>query len=71
MKKTLNIDATLLREAREACGASTDTEAIRQGLEALVRRAANLRLIALLGSEPNAKPVPRRREAPARKRRVA
>ncbi len=71
MKKTLHIDPTLLREAREACGASTDTEAIRLGLEALVRHAAYQRARALLGTEPDAQDVPRRRERPARKRRVA
>ena len=65
MKKTLNIDQVLLEEAKEACGASTDTETVRLGLEALVRRAANERLKALGGSEPDAQDVPRRREEPA------
>ncbi len=72
MKKTFNIDPKLLKEAREACGAKTDTETIREGLEMLVRRAANLRLIALLGTMPDIKDVPRRREEPVtRKRRAA
>ncbi|HET9783528.1 MAG TPA: type II toxin-antitoxin system VapB family antitoxin [Terriglobales bacterium] len=44
MKKTLNIDAELLAEARKVSGAATDTETIRQGLQALVRRAAYERL---------------------------
>ncbi|HEY3455568.1 MAG TPA: type II toxin-antitoxin system VapB family antitoxin [Bryobacteraceae bacterium] len=61
MKKTLNIDNQLLREAKRACGAATDTEAVRLGLEALVRRAAVERLRALLGSEPGTQDVPRRR----------
>ena len=47
MKKTLNIDAKLLEEAREACGASTDTDTVRLGLEALVRHAASQRLSPL------------------------
>jgi Arc/MetJ family transcription regulator len=55
MKKTLNIDESLLREAREACGAATDTETVRLGLEALVRTAAYQRLAKLRGSEKNAK----------------
>ncbi len=63
MKKTLNIDAELLKEAREASGASTDTEAVRLGLEALVRHAAYQRMRAFMGSEPGAQDVPRRREA--------
>jgi len=73
MKKTLNIDAELLKEAREASGASTDTDAIRLGLEALVRHAAYQRLRKFLGSEPDAEDVPRRREEPTpkRKRRAA
>ena len=68
MKKTLHIDDELLRQAREACAATTDTETIRRGLEALVRAAAFDRLRALRGSEPHVRDVPRRREKPARKR---
>jgi Arc/MetJ family transcription regulator len=71
MKKTLNIDDELFTEAKAACGATTDTETVRLGLEALVRRAASERLRALRGSEPHAQDVPRRRERPAAKRRVA
>jgi Arc/MetJ family transcription regulator len=71
MKKTLEIDDTLLTEAKIAIGASTDTATIRAGLEALVRHAAYRRLAALGGSEPDAldTTVPRRREPPARHRR--
>lgn len=71
MKKTLNVDDKLLREAKAACGAKTDTETIRQGLETLVRHAAYQRLKAFGGTEPGARDVPRRREAPARKRKAA
>lgn len=71
MKKTFNLDENLFREAKAACGASTDTETVRLGLEALVRQAAYERLRALRGSEPNAVDVPRRREAPKSKRKVA
>ena len=71
MKKTFNIDNKLFREAKVACGAITDTETVRLGLEALVRHAAYERLRALRGAEPNARDVPRHRERPARKRRVA
>lgn len=66
MKKTLNIDEELLREAREAAGASTDTEAVKLGLQALVRDAAYQRLREFAGSEPDAEDVPRRRERKAR-----
>jgi hypothetical protein len=71
MKKTLNVDDRLLADARAATGASTDTETIRLGLEALVRHAAYQRLRALNGSEPDAKDVPRRRERTRRKPRAA
>jgi Arc/MetJ family transcription regulator len=65
MKKTLNIDDHLLQQAKDASGATTDTETIRLGLEALIRRDAYERLRSLLGSEPDAADVPRRREDPS------
>ncbi|MCX6614363.1 MAG: type II toxin-antitoxin system VapB family antitoxin [Acidobacteria bacterium] len=71
MKKTLNIDAELLKEAREASNASTDTEAVRLGLEALVRHAAYQRMRAFMGSEPGAQDVPRRREPVASARKAS
>jgi hypothetical protein len=71
MKKTLHVDDNLLRDAKAACGASTDTDTVRLGLEALVRNAAYQRLRAFLGSEPHAADVPRRRENPAAKRKIA
>ena len=71
MKKTFNLDETLLREAKEACGAKTYTDTVRQGLETLVRHAAYERMRTYFGSEPYAQDVPRRRERPARKRRGA
>lgn len=70
MKKTLNVDDKLFREAKAACGATTDTGTVRLGLEALVRHAAYERLRAFRGTEPEARNVPRRRESPAAKRRV-
>jgi len=71
MKKTFNIDEKLFHEAKTSCGATTDTETVRLGLEALVRHAAYQRLSALGGSEPNAQDVPRRRESPRAKRKTA
>ena len=62
MKKTLHIDDRLLRDARAASGAKTDTDTVRLGLEALVRRGAYERLQALRGTEPRAQGTPRRRE---------
>ena len=71
MKKTLHIDESLLRDAKSASGAKTDTETVRLGLEALVRSAAYERLRALRGRQPKAADVPRRREAGATKKRSA
>jgi Arc/MetJ family transcription regulator len=65
MKKTLHIDEDLLRDARSASGAKTDTDTVRLGLEALVRDAAYQRLRALRGSEPQARSARRRREGAA------
>jgi hypothetical protein len=71
MKKTFHVQEDLLREARAACGASTDTDTIRLGLEALIRHAAYERLRALRGSEPGARDVTRRRERPATRKHAA
>jgi hypothetical protein len=71
MKKTFNIDEKLFDEAKASCGATTDTDTVRMGLEALVRHAAYQRLAALRGSETNAADVSRRREAQRRKRKGA
>lgn len=62
MKKTLHIDENLLRDARSASGAKTDTDTVRLGLEALIRQGAYERLRALRGKEPRATQVRRRRE---------
>jgi Arc/MetJ family transcription regulator len=65
MKKTLHIDDKLLRDAKSASGAKTDTDTVRLGLEALVRQGAYERLRALRGSEPHARDARRRRERAA------
>jgi len=71
MKKTFNLDVELFNEAKAACGATTDTETVRLGLQALVRHAAYQNLRALIGSEPHAQDVPRRRESPRTRRSAA
>ena len=71
MKKTFNIDEQLFEQAKAACGATTDTETVRLGLESLVRHAAYRRLRALAGTEPNAQDVPRRREGQSAKHQLA
>jgi hypothetical protein len=71
MKKTLHIDESTLRAAREACGASTDTETVRLGLESLIRHAAYQRLRTLRGSDKAARDVPRRRGDTANNRTLS
>lgn len=71
MKKTLNIDGGLLRDARAASGARSDTYTVRLGLKALVRQGAYERLRALRGKESRTKDIPRRRERPAVRPSVA
>jgi hypothetical protein len=70
MRRTFDLDEKLINAAKVACGAKTDTETIRRGLEALVRHAAYEHLRALRGTEPYAKDVPRRRERRSAKRLV-
>jgi alkylhydroperoxidase family enzyme len=71
MKKTLHIDEVTLREAKRSCGALTDTETVRLGLEALIRHAAYDRLRKLRGSDRGATDVPRRRPETRKLRTVA
>jgi hypothetical protein len=67
MKKTMLIDNGLLAQARAACGASSDTETVRQGLQALIQHQAYQEMRKLLGTERGpVVDVPRRRE-PAKK----
>ena len=61
MKTTLNIDDVILAQASKLTGVKEKTTLVRMGLEALVARRSAQRLAALGGSEPDAKPVPRRK----------
>jgi Arc/MetJ family transcription regulator len=63
MRTTLNIDDDLLREAQRLSGVSGRAELVREGLRALIERESARRLARLGGSEPQLKPVPRRRTA--------
>ena len=60
MRTTLNIDSTLLEEARVLTGIKEKTALVRQGLQALIERESSRQLAALGGSEPELKSVPRR-----------
>ena len=50
MKTTLDIDEDLLRQAKEASGASTIKDTVRAGLEAVVRRRKLQALADAFGS---------------------
>lgn len=61
MRTTLNIDDDLLQQARALSGLQEKTALVREGLKALIERESARRLAKLGGSEPQLKPIPRRR----------
>ena len=61
MRTTLNIDDELLAEAQRLTGIKEKTQLVKAGLEALVQRESARRLALLGGSEPQLKPVKRRK----------
>ena len=64
MRITLNIDDQLLAKAQHITGVSEKTALVREGLRALIERESARRLARLGATEPQLKPVPRRRSAP-------
>ena len=65
MRTTINLDEALLDEAQRVTGLRERTALIREGLKALIERESARRLARLGGSEPDVRPVPRRRVEPA------
>ena len=63
MRTTLILKDDLLEKARQATGIREKTALVHAGLEALIQREAGRRLIALGGTMPGLKAVPRRRTA--------
>jgi Arc/MetJ family transcription regulator len=61
MRATVNLDETLLAEARRLSGLEELTALLHEALRALIARESVRRLARLGGSEPRLKPVPRRR----------
>jgi Arc/MetJ family transcription regulator len=61
MRTTLAIDDDLLAKAQEYTGLQEKSALIRESLKALVEREAGRRLARLGGTEPQLRPVPRRR----------
>lgn len=65
MRTTLALDDDLVAEAQRLTGTTEKTALVRQALRALIERESARRLAQLAGSEPDAKPVPRRPSTPA------
>lgn len=65
MRTTINLDEALLEEAQRITGLTERSALIREGLKALIERESARRLARLGGSEPQIKPVSRRRSRPA------
>jgi Arc/MetJ family transcription regulator len=63
MRTTVSLDDELLAQAQAYTGLNEKSALLREALKALVQREAAWRLARLGGSEPNAKPIPRRRPA--------
>ena len=61
MRTTLNLNDEIVGRAQELSGIREKTALIHAGLEALVAREAGRRLAALGGTEPDVRPIPRRR----------
>jgi len=61
MRTTINIDDTLLEDAQRLTGVKERTALVHAGLKALIERESARRLARLGGTEPQLKPVPRRR----------
>lgn len=65
MRTTLALDDELIEEAQRLTGTTEKTALVRQALRALIERESARRLAQLGGSEPGAKPVPRRQTTSA------
>jgi Arc/MetJ family transcription regulator len=66
MRTTVSLDDDLLAEAEAYTGLKEKSALLREALKSLIERESARRLALLGGSEPDLKPVPRRRPAAAR-----
>jgi Arc/MetJ family transcription regulator len=64
MRTTLALDDQLLADAEFYTGIRERSALVREALKALVEREAARRLARLGGSDPDLKPIPRRRPKP-------
>jgi Arc/MetJ family transcription regulator len=63
MRTTINLDEELIAAAQRITGVKERTTLIHEGLKALIARESARRLARLGGSEPDLRPIPRRRPA--------
>lgn len=63
MRTTVTLDDELMSDAQELTGIAEKGALLREALTALIQREAARRLARLGGSEPDIRPVPRRRSA--------
>ncbi len=61
MRTTLNLNDELIERAQRLSGIQGKTAVLHAGLEALIERQSARRLAALGGTEPELRPIPRRR----------
>jgi Arc/MetJ family transcription regulator len=61
MKATISIDDELFAQAQEYAGVEEKSAVISEALKAYVQREAARRLARLGGTEPQLRPIPRRR----------
>jgi len=69
MRTTLNLDDSLLDEARRITGIQEKTALVHRGLEELIARESARALAALGGTFPKLRTIPRRRSAVSGARR--
>jgi Arc/MetJ family transcription regulator len=61
MRTTVTLDEDLLKRAQELTGVTERSQLVRDALTALIARESARRLARLGGTEPDLRPVPRRR----------
>jgi Arc/MetJ family transcription regulator len=64
MRTTLSLDDELLAKAQAYTGIREKSALVREALKTLVEREAARRLARLGGTQPDLKPIPRRRPKP-------
>ena len=65
MKTAVTLDDALMKRAEELTGISDKTALAREGLRALIERESARKLAKLGGSQPQLRPIPRRRSVKA------